>query len=168
MTLTRALIPAALMLVTSFRAPALADTYALPAVDVWGDGTCWYYGDGAGNDMYHYTGATIGLDWGRFNGVRWAQPAMGAAFNVTDDAGHPIPYRVAVDLSVDHRFLLLTIEPTPRRNPAGDFNGDGQVTEQDIFDFLAAYFAGSTAADMNGDRVLSQQDIFDFLEAWSG
>ena len=46
-----------------------------------------------------------------------------------------------------------------------DFNGSGTVTTQDIFDFLAAWFAGSPTANINGG-LLSVQDIFDYLAAW--
>jgi len=47
-----------------------------------------------------------------------------------------------------------------------DFNQNGAVTVQDIFDFLAAYFAGSIAADYNKSGVVSVQDIFDFLSGY--
>jgi hypothetical protein len=40
------------------------------------------------------------------------------------------------------------------------------VTVQDIFDFLAAYFAGDTRADFNGAGGITVQDIFDFLAAY--
>ncbi len=49
---------------------------------------------------------------------------------------------------------------------AADFNCQGGVTVQDIFDYLTAYFAASLAADFNADTTLSVQDIFDFLTAW--
>jgi hypothetical protein len=45
----------------------------------------------------------------------------------------------------------------------GDFNRSGDVSVQDIFDFLGAYFAGSLLADVSGDGSVSVQDIFDFL-----
>lgn len=45
-----------------------------------------------------------------------------------------------------------------------DFNGQSGLTVQDIFDFLAAYFAG--AADFNNDSITSVQDIFDFLSCY--
>lgn len=45
----------------------------------------------------------------------------------------------------------------------GDFNGSGTVSVQDIFDFLASYFAGDAAADMNLQNGLTVQDLFDFL-----
>jgi hypothetical protein len=48
---------------------------------------------------------------------------------------------------------------------AVDFNHNGTVEVQDIFDFLNAWFAGNPAADFNGGG-LSVQDIFDFLNAW--
>ena len=47
-----------------------------------------------------------------------------------------------------------------------DFNGQGGVTVQDIFDFLAAWFVGNAAADINGSGSVTVQDIFDFLAAW--
>ncbi len=52
-----------------------------------------------------------------------------------------------------------------------DFNssggaGGGDVTVQDIFDFLSAYFAGDLRTDINGSGALSVQDIFDFLAAY--
>ena len=43
-----------------------------------------------------------------------------------------------------------------------DFNCSGTVSVQDIFDFLAAYFAGDMSADVNGSGVVSVQDIFDY------
>ena len=46
-----------------------------------------------------------------------------------------------------------------------EFNHAGGVSVQDIFDFLAAYFAGDPSADINGGGV-SVQDIFDFLAAY--
>lgn len=47
-----------------------------------------------------------------------------------------------------------------------DFNGVGGVSIQDVFDFLAAYFAQSQAADFNRSGGVSVQDIFDFLAEW--
>ncbi len=47
-----------------------------------------------------------------------------------------------------------------------NFNGIGGLTVQDIFDFLNAWFAGSTSADFNHVGWLTVQDIFDFLTAW--
>ncbi len=49
---------------------------------------------------------------------------------------------------------------------AADFNESGTASVQDIFDFLAAYFAADLHADFNGSGGLSVQDIFDFLAAY--
>ncbi|HVU64597.1 MAG TPA: CRTAC1 family protein [Phycisphaerales bacterium] len=46
----------------------------------------------------------------------------------------------------------------------GDWNADGQVSVQDIFDYLNDWFAGS--ADVNGSGTTTTQDIFDFLNGW--
>ena len=40
------------------------------------------------------------------------------------------------------------------------------LTVNDIFDFLAAWFAGNPNADFNGIGGTNIQDIFDFLAAW--
>ena len=37
---------------------------------------------------------------------------------------------------------------------------------EDIFDFLAAYFAGDPAADVNQSGSITVQDIFDFLQGY--
>jgi hypothetical protein len=47
-----------------------------------------------------------------------------------------------------------------------DFNQSGQVNVQDIFDFLAAWFANGAGADFNGTGGITVQDVFDFLAAW--
>ncbi|MFN7021986.1 MAG: GC-type dockerin domain-anchored protein [Phycisphaerales bacterium] len=55
---------------------------------------------------------------------------------------------------------------TPPSCCAADFNGSGGLSVQDIFDYLAAYFADQPAADFNGSGGLSVQDIFDYLAAY--
>lgn len=49
-----------------------------------------------------------------------------------------------------------------------DFNKAGGISVQDIFDFLAAWFAGSPDANItaNGAGSPTAQSIFDFLAAW--
>ena len=47
-----------------------------------------------------------------------------------------------------------------------DFNQSGAVTSQDLFDFLAAWFAHAVSADINGSGSVTSQDLFDFLAAW--
>jgi hypothetical protein len=50
---------------------------------------------------------------------------------------------------------------------AADFNRSGDVTVQDIFDFLATWQLRLPAADFNGIDGVTVQDIFDFLAAWN-
>lgn len=47
-----------------------------------------------------------------------------------------------------------------------DFNASGTITVQDIFDFLAAWFANDLAADSNASGGITVPDIFDFLNVW--
>lgn len=48
----------------------------------------------------------------------------------------------------------------------GDFNQSGDISVGDLFDFLAAYFAGQPDADVNFTRTISVEDVFSFLAAW--
>ena len=48
---------------------------------------------------------------------------------------------------------------------AGDYNADGLLTVQDIFDYLNDWFAAAPRANIDGGG-LSVQDIFDFLTSW--
>jgi hypothetical protein len=73
---------------------------------------------------------------------------------------------------------LFVTTPTSTCNDAGvtrtpccyaDFNKNGSLQVQDIFDFLNSWFAGSPFAKVAGDGVsgpLAISDIFDFLNAW--
>jgi hypothetical protein len=47
-----------------------------------------------------------------------------------------------------------------------DFNLVGGLSVQDLFDYLAAYFAGEPRSDFNFSGSASVQDIFDYLEAY--
>jgi hypothetical protein len=74
---------------------------------------------------------------------------------------HPAPIRFVAAVSNDcgtvlSRVATLTV-------CAADFNCSGDVSVQDIFDFLAAYFTGDERADINASGDISVQDIFDFL-----
>lgn len=50
----------------------------------------------------------------------------------------------------------------PAECPA-DFNHSGQVSVQDLFDYLAAYFAAAAEADVNASGSVTVQDLFDYL-----
>jgi hypothetical protein len=47
-----------------------------------------------------------------------------------------------------------------------DFNSSGTSTVQDLFDFIAAYFAAGPNADFNGVNGPTVQDLFDFIAAY--
>jgi hypothetical protein len=48
---------------------------------------------------------------------------------------------------------------------APDFDCSGSLSVQDIFSFIAAWFAGDPSADFNGSG-LGVDDVFEFLDAW--
>ena len=91
------------------------------------------------------------------------------------------PYFRAVQLFFDHDHnpgtppaivMLFVPDPDifdgllPVPGCPADFNNTFGTTVQDIFDFLAAWFAGTPTADFNGTTTINVQDIFDFLAAW--
>ncbi len=47
-----------------------------------------------------------------------------------------------------------------------DFNCNGAATVQNIFDFLAGFFASDPRADANRNGAVTVQDIFDFLSSF--
>lgn len=49
---------------------------------------------------------------------------------------------------------------------AADVNGSGDLTPQDMFDYLALYFAGDVRGDFNGSGTWTVQDIFDYFAAY--
>jgi hypothetical protein len=59
----------------------------------------------------------------------------------------------------------------------GDYNANGVISVQDIFDYLSAWNASAgrcsgqqffiEATDLNGDQCTRVQDLYDFLAAWT-
>jgi hypothetical protein len=75
---------------------------------------------------------------------------------------------------VAHRPVVCTVTPsdgllsgpaTTINSCRADYDNSGELSVQDIFDFLNAWFVGSPSADVNGGG-LSVQDIFDYLNLW--
>lgn len=70
-----------------------------------------------------------------------------------------------------HRFFSIgnarAVKLTGPNPPVctADFDHSGTVGVQDIFSYLAAWFAGDPAADINSGGV-SVQDLFEFLALW--
>ena len=91
--------------------------------------------------------------------------ASGGTYVVTGTAGQTEAGPPPPGMTSGALGLVGGFWPGLRLCPA-DFNEDGHVTVQDIFDFLAAWFARLPDADFNRDGVVSVQDIFDFLAAW--
>lgn len=80
------------------------------------------------------------------------------------DAGE---YRCVVSSASCDEPLSVTTEIATLTFCTADFNCTGEVSVQDIFDFLNAYFnAGDIRADVNRSGSVTVQDIFDFLEAY--
>lgn len=55
---------------------------------------------------------------------------------------------------------------TPSDCCFADFNRDGAVGVQDLFDFVVAYQRGAARADLNASGGLTVQDVFDFLQSY--
>jgi len=94
--------------------------------------------------------------------------ALAAGGNVVgngkaDPTGVPIPGMFEFRPS----GMIVIIPPGGTACPA-DFNQDGSLGVQDIFDFLAAYFTNDPRADVNFSGTINVQDIFDFLIAYFG
>jgi hypothetical protein len=114
-----------------------------------------------------------------FNGgTRWFivardLPAAARSYDWSLPASSGIPsvkFRVIArdkrfqNTSADSGTFAITPGAYASACPA-DFNADGTLAVQDIFDYLNAWFGGSPTADFNGGG-LSVQDIFDYLNAW--
>jgi len=95
---------------------------------------------------------------GPFINPVWVWSAQGNEFTATTD-GPGTPWEGGFGAAIGIR-----VDGTPTQPPcAADFNHSGEVTVQDIFDFLAAYFGNGPAADVNNSGDITVQDIFDFL-----
>ncbi|MCC6322013.1 MAG: hypothetical protein IT438_11330 [Phycisphaerales bacterium] len=92
-------------------------------------------------------------------------PPIGTTFQM--QSNHPIPLFVR-GTGQPAGFLCNATHTLIQNRPCcrADFNMSGQVSVQDIFDYLAAYFAGDPRADINDSGTLSVQDLFDFLAAY--
>ena len=118
---------------------------------------------GAGADpltfQWRRDGAPLSDD-GHYSGTTTPTLTIGGA--VQTDAGLYDVVLTSPCGSTPSAQAQITILPCV---PA-DFNHSGDVTVQDIFDFLTAWFAGSPSADFNHNGQVEVQDIFDYLSAW--
>jgi hypothetical protein len=114
------------------------------------------------------TGALTGYAWGEnvgwinFSGGALASPPQPARVDLATGRlrGYAWGENIGwINLDDPTRFVGFATCPA-------DFNQSGAISVQDIFDFLAAYFAGDPRADFNHSGAISVQDIFDFLAAY--
>jgi hypothetical protein len=150
---------------------------------VWGENIGWInLGDGTPVNSTAYgnlTGADFGVNvdvaTGNLSGMAWGENIGWINFAGGADKGPAFAARITGGSS---RRLngyawgenIGWINLDDSANYVGlfcpaDFNLDGVLSVQDIFDFLNAWFAGNPATDFNGAGI-SVQDIFDYLNAW--
>jgi len=86
-------------------------------------------------------------------------------YDIDNDGNYADPSSGASNSPDQAYNVAMVLMPRPI---LGDFNLDGAISVQDIFDFLAAYFTGGSVGDWNGDGAASVQDIFDFLADYFG
>ena len=91
--------------------------------------------------------------------------STGGSFSLTGTIGEYDAGPAPAGMSGGAFSALCGVWPGFNTCPA-DFNGSGATSVQDIFDFLAAYFANDPRADFNNSGTVSVQDIFDFLAAY--
>jgi hypothetical protein len=162
-------------LTTSFEpapgSPVLAGPFGSVATSIPG-GTCRVFDSLGSSGVPLLTSdgqpvaATFTLDLGRaiiFNDSEWAagESVVGCV--------SAAPAGIAAK-SLFLNALASVVPPRPVSFAFGccllaDFNSSGALEEQDVFDFISAWFAGDPRADMDGNG-LGEQDIFDFLNAW--
>lgn len=77
--------------------------------------------------------------------------------------GRPDSCDIATGLASDYNGNGV---PDPCEPCIADFNADGELGLQDLFDFLFAYFAGDIRANFNRAGDVSVEDIFAYLGAY--
>jgi hypothetical protein len=78
---------------------------------------------------------------------------------------HPVPGGALFRCRVSNSCGTISTAPARFITCVADYDCSGELSVQDIFAYLNAWFAGASSADFNGGG-LSVQDIFDFLNAW--
>ncbi len=89
------------------------------------------------------------------------QPYFRSLMLLFDSDANPATQPMPVILSLNEPDIFDGLLPVP--GCSADVNNVFGLTVQDIFDFLAFYFAGDPRGDFNGVGGHSVQDIFDFL-----
>lgn len=83
-----------------------------------------------------------------------------------------IASNLIIDALLDSQMLSASYSSmflhsvSPHAACLADFNHDGSVSQQDLFDFLQAYHSGNMSADYARDGRIGPQDLFNFLAAY--
>lgn len=90
---------------------------------------------------------------------KFAGRAVGDLFQVT------IGRRGGPELRDPNQIVIDNPSDFPSAPPEcpADFNLSGEVSVQDLFDYLAAFFAAAAEADVNQSGEVTVQDLFDYL-----
>jgi len=94
------------------------------------------------------------------NQVRYTPPAGVPSGGINDSFTYRITEASSGGIAIGS--VSVAVSGIPQSCPS-DFNASGAVSVQDIFDFLAAYFAGDPRANINGTGGITVQDLFQFL-----
>jgi hypothetical protein len=106
----------------------------------------------------------LGGPWSLVAGGKFAGMADGPIFRI---ARHRNNYDRAIHDSPEETLNVFPSQfGTSVVDCPPDFNANGTLEVQDIFDFLNAWFAGYADADFDGANGLQVADIFAFLNAW--
>lgn len=90
--------------------------------------------------------------------IRYVPPASVPPSGLSDS----FTYR-AMDASGQAGIGIVTASIAPTGGCLADFNSSGDVSVQDVFDFLTAYFEHQPSADVNESGSVTVQDVFDYL-----
>ncbi len=135
----------------------------------------------AANQQYANTNDTdygVNVDpAGNLSGFAWSENAGWVNFHGGAEATPPNPARFDSFAQRFRGFVWgenvgwINLDDTTlyvgTECPA-DYNHSGNLTIQDIFDFLHDWFLGTPASDFDGDGHLAIADIFGYLTAWFG
>lgn len=67
---------------------------------------------------------------------------------------------------IDTAFIVTGLPSLLHAPCPANFNGINWLTIQDLYDFLAAWFARTSRADLNASGDVTLQDLFDYLHAY--
>jgi hypothetical protein len=93
-----------------------------------------------------------------------AEPYFRSVMLNFDTDNNPATQPMVALLTIGEPNIFDGLLPVP--GCPADFNNVFDLSVQDIFDFLAAYFGGDPHADFNASGAIGVQDIFDFLAAY--